>query len=298
VTVYDDHTNVPTNRRHVGMVFQSYAIWPHMTVFENVAFPLEMEGVAKTEVAERVTAMLREVGLAEQASRGASYLSGGQMQRVALARSLVMRPRVLLFDEPLSNLDARLRDHLRVQLRELQTQFKISSVYVTHDQREALALADTIVVMRAGTVLQQGDPISLYNRPASIAVADFLGYGNIFDAELVRHEAGRAEVRLPGAGATLAIATSAPPAGPLAICARPDKVTMREAAPGESAGPNVLLGEVILASFLGTYIQDRVRVSDEMVWEVYGPAEPGAITRGARVALEIAPESLFLLPKS
>src|SRR5262249_20126294 len=129
-------TNIPVNHRHVGMVFQSYAIWPHMTVFENVAFPLATDGLSKKALTARVLEMLALVGLEAFAERGASQLSGGQMQRVALARSLIMQPEVLLFDEPLSNLDARLRDRLRVQLRELQMQLHITSVYVTHDQTE------------------------------------------------------------------------------------------------------------------------------------------------------------------
>src|SRR5262245_41435073 len=180
--VYDSDKgiSVPANQRHVGMVFQSYAIWPHMTVFENVAFPLEMASVGRAEIKRRVADILKLVGLSGFEDRGASYLSGGQMQRVALARSLVMEPSVLLFDEPLSNLDARLRDHLRIQLRELQTQLKITSIYVTHDQREALALADKIVVMQSGHVVQEADPVTLYHRPRSAAIADFLGYSNIF----------------------------------------------------------------------------------------------------------------------
>ena len=192
--------NVSVDRRHVGMVFQSYAIWPHMTVFQNVAFPLEIARVPKAEVAERVAAMLELVGLGEFGQRGASKLSGGQMQRVALARSLVNEPSVLLLDEPLSNLDARLRDRLRVQLREIQTQLKITAVYVTHDQHEALSLADTIVVLRAGAVLQSGEPIAMYRAPKSSTVAAFLGYSNVFDASVVKRGEPVSEARLDACG--------------------------------------------------------------------------------------------------
>ena len=186
-TVFDgrENINVPVNQRNFGMVFQSYAIWPHMTVFENVAYPSRWRAVRARRNPTTGRRYPEAGGSEGYAERGASHLSGGQMQRVALARSLVMRPSVLLLDEPLSNLDARLRDHLRVQLREIQTQLKITSVYVTHDQREALALADQIAVMQSGTILQIGDPISVYTRPKTSSIAEFLGYSNIFEAKVI-----------------------------------------------------------------------------------------------------------------
>jgi len=183
-TVFDSATGqaVPPHKRDVGMVFQSYAIWPHKTVFQNVAFPLRMKGVPRSEIAARVSEMLALVGLEGLGSRGASNLSGGQMQRIALARSLVMRPRVLLLDEPLSNLDAKLRERLRFELKEIQQNLKVTSIYVTHDQTEALALADRIAVMDTGRIAQLDAPDGLYRRPSSVFVADFMGYTNIFPA--------------------------------------------------------------------------------------------------------------------
>ena len=192
--------NVPTHKRNIGMVFQSYAIWPHKTVFENVAFPLRMQGIKAKAAAGRVSTILEKVGLGGFEDRGASLLSGGQMQRVALARSIAMQPSVLLFDEPLSNLDARLRENLRFEIRALQQEFGFTAVYVTHDQSEALALGDEIAVMKAGRIVQQGNPIELYRNPVSGFVAAFLGVGNIFRAEVIAREAGGTRVRIEGNG--------------------------------------------------------------------------------------------------
>src|SRR6478609_5729024 len=182
VVVFDSEKgiNLPPNKRNVGMVFQSYAVWPHMTVAQNVAYSLKQKKLSKNEIDERVMEALTLVGLEPYADRGASLLSGGQMQRVALARSLVMRPSVLLLDEPLSNLDARLRDRLRIELRALQQKLNLTSVYVTHDQGEALALADRIALMQNGRLAQVGSPGEIYENPASASIADFLGVTNIF----------------------------------------------------------------------------------------------------------------------
>jgi iron(III) transport system ATP-binding protein len=294
-TVFDDRnaTNVPINQRNVGMVFQSYAIWPHMTVFENVAFPLVMARRPREEIQKDVAEILDLVGLRGVAERGASYLSGGQMQRVALARSLVMRPSVLLFDEPLSNLDARLRDHLRVQLRELQTQLKITSVYVTHDQREALALADQIAVMEGGVILQIGDPVAVYTRPKTRAIADFLGYSNIFDAKIVERGPQFDRIVLDN-GHQLKVAARGGDAGPqLAACIRPDHVAIRPAADG---GDEALTGDVILASFMGSYMQYRVRLRGGATWEIFSPDIMSKFELGSRVTLEPEPAEILLLP--
>jgi iron(III) transport system ATP-binding protein len=300
-TVFDSQSgaNVPVNKRHVGMVFQSYAIWPHLSVFENVAFPLDMEGVARPEIARRVAQVLELVGLQGMDSRGASYLSGGQMQRVALARSLVMRPSVLLFDEPLSNLDARLRDHLRVQLRELQTQLRITSVYVTHDQREALALADQIVVMQKGRVLQVGEPIDLYNHPLTNTVAEFLGYTNVFDVEVLQQDEQGSEVAFKANGRRLR--AGLPPRenpGALCVCIRPDHVAIRSLEPGTNPPPgNAIAGEIILASFLGSHMQYRVRTAEHEIWEVLSAEVTSGIRLGSRVVMDIEPRHLQVLAK-
>ncbi len=173
---------VPPHRRGIGMVFQSYAIWPHMTVYQNVAYALEVKRTSKDEIRRRTGEALERVGLAGLADRPAPHLSGGQQQRVALARAIVGRPSLLLFDEPLSNLDAKLRERMRTEIRELQQRLEITAVYVTHDQAEALALSDTIAVMEAGKILALGTPREIYGAPVNRFVADFVGSTNIVRA--------------------------------------------------------------------------------------------------------------------
>jgi iron(III) transport system ATP-binding protein len=176
---------VPPDLRKLGMVFQSYAIWPHMTVFDNVAYPLSVRHVAKPEIKERVTAALRLVEMEHYADRPAPALSGGQQQRVAIARALVFEPEVLLLDEPLSNLDARLRAQMGDEFRALQRRLKITTLYVTHDQEEAMALSDRVVVMQRGRILQAGTPEVVYRRPASREVAAFFGTPNFIEATVI-----------------------------------------------------------------------------------------------------------------
>lgn len=173
--------DVPTHQRNLGMVFQSYAIWPHKTIFENIAFPLSMRGVGRSEQQNRVNHLLEMVGLQsdEYGPRYPAQLSGGQQQRVALARALVGDPQVLLYDEPLSNLDARLRDSMRTLMRTIHNQFEVTSLYVTHDQIEAMVLSDRVCVMRDGKIIQDGSPQDLYERPAEAFVAEFIGQANV-----------------------------------------------------------------------------------------------------------------------
>ncbi len=182
--IYDARTRtfVPPESRGIGMMFQSYAIWPHMTVFENVAYPLRVRRVRRAEIAERVRAALGIVGLESQMERPATLLSGGQMQRVALARAIVFEPQLLLFDEPLSNLDLKLRERLRLELKDLVSRTGLTSIYVTHDQLEATELADRIVVMNGGHVVQIGTPEELYRAPRTRFVAEFISSANIFKA--------------------------------------------------------------------------------------------------------------------
>jgi iron(III) transport system ATP-binding protein len=193
---------VAPERREIGMVFQSYAIWPHMTVFANVAYPLEVRRRPAAEVRERVEGALRLMEMAHLAERAATALSGGQQQRVAIARALVFQPRVLLMDEPLSNLDAKLREQMRVELRALQQRLAITTVYVTHDQEEAMVLSDEIAVMHEGRVLQVAVPETVYTRPANRTVAAFVGAPNLLEAKAreVRRAAGGVLARVEGDG--------------------------------------------------------------------------------------------------
>jgi iron(III) transport system ATP-binding protein len=193
---------VAPERREIGMVFQSYAIWPHMSVFTNVAYPLEVRRRPAGEIRERVGAVLELMEMGHLADRPATALSGGQQQRVAIARSLVFQPRVLLMDEPLSNLDAKLREQMRIELRALQQRLGITTVYVTHDQEEAMVLSDEIAVMHEGRVLQAAAPETIYMRPANRVVAAFVGMPNLLDAKTrdVRREAAATLARVDGDG--------------------------------------------------------------------------------------------------
>src|SRR5882724_3642561 len=182
VTAIEDGIFVAPENRQIGMVFQSYAVWPHMTVFDNVAYPLRAMGTQRSAIKPRVEEALRLVQLAHLADRYSSQLSGGQQQRVALARSLVAEPRLLLFDEPLSNLDANLRTQMRIEIKELQKKLSFTGVYVTHDQAEALAIADRVAIVEHGLLRQIGTPREVYDHPANAFVAGFMGSTNLFEA--------------------------------------------------------------------------------------------------------------------
>lgn len=177
---------VPTEKREIGMVFQTYAIWPHMTVYQNIAFGLKIRKIPKNEIQARTNQVIQLVGLEGIADRYASLLSGGQQQRVAVARSIVYAPKVLLFDEPLSNLDAKLRERMRIELRDLQRKLGITSIYVTHDQIEAMAMSDSIALMNAGRIVQLSSPKELYEKPKNIFVAEFVGKTNFLNGKVVK----------------------------------------------------------------------------------------------------------------
>jgi iron(III) transport system ATP-binding protein len=209
---------------------------------------------------------------------------------------------VLLFDEPLSNLDARLRDHLRVQLREIQTQLKITSIYVTHDQREALALADQIMMMQEGEVLQMGDPVSLYNGPKTSEIAEFLGYSNIFEVNVVGERDGLCQLAFCEHARNLDAAfINRNGDRDLTACVRPDDVSIKPlpvtAGGDESSGVNAIAGEVILASFMGSHMQYRVRAGEHEIWEILCPEVNTEIRLGSNVLLEIDPAKIHVLPK-
>jgi iron(III) transport system ATP-binding protein len=190
-----DITKVPPHRRKTGMVFQSYALWPHMTVEQNVAFGLQQKKMKKTEIVQSVGEVLESVQMLPYASRKPNELSGGQQQRVALARALVVRPRCLLLDEPLSNLDAQLRNEMRTEIRHICKDYHLTSIYVTHDQKEALSIADRIAVLDRGNICQIGSPLELYKRPNSCFVANFIGETNIIDGVVIRKGIDEAFVR-------------------------------------------------------------------------------------------------------
>ncbi|WP_251447876.1 MULTISPECIES: ABC transporter ATP-binding protein [unclassified Microbacterium] len=200
----DRRTFVPADKRQVGMVFQSYALWPHMSVAENVAYPLKVARVGAAERRARVADMLSAVGLADFEKRPVTALSGGQQQRVALARALAARPGIIFYDEPLSNLDSKLRYQMGQQVRALHNQFETTSVYVTHDQEEAITLSDRIIVMSEGAIVQDGTPSELYDRPNSAYVADFMGFQNILPGTIRAVRDGIADVEVDGTSLVIA----------------------------------------------------------------------------------------------
>jgi iron(III) transport system ATP-binding protein len=248
-----DITALPPWKRDVGMVFQSYALWPHMTVRRNVAFGLEERRLPRAEVARRVDAALERVGLSEFGDRRPSQLSGGQQQRVAVARTIAIEPKVLLLDEPLSNLDARLRVQVRRELRDLQRRLGITTIFVTHDQEEANTICDRIAVMNEGVVQQVGTPMDLYERPANLFVAGFLGSANMLDGSLVGNGTGRAFELRDGGRVPVPPDIDVPHGARLVF--RPQDARL-----GETREQNALRGRVVHREFLGATIRYGVRV--------------------------------------
>ena len=261
--VYSSAKNIfiAPNKRTFGMVFQSYAIWPHMNVFQNAAFPLEVgnKKYSKKEIREKVMRVLTAVDLGHLADREATKLSGGQQQRLALARALVMEPALLLLDEPLSNLDAKLRERMRFELKRLQRELKVTTIYVTHDQSEALALSHEIAVMSEGRIMQIGSPRDIYERPRNKFVADFVGTTNFLEATItsVEAEPGRYVVESQIGRLAASSADVLRSGDKVVLSLRPEDV---ELAGGAFDGPNVFEGIVDAKVFLGEHVEFRVKV--------------------------------------
>ena len=248
----EDVTLRSAAERDVSMVFQSYALFPHMSVLENVAYGPTVQGMTKAKIRDLVHEKLALVGLAGLENRAPSELSGGQQQRVAVARALMLEPQVLLFDEPLSNLDAKLRRRVREEIRELQLELNLTVAYVTHDQEEALAVSDRIIVMHDGRIAQAGTPVELYEQPVSLFVADFIGDANLVDAELLEERGERALIRL--GDLDLDLPRRGARKGPVKLAVRSEGVTLHAARP---AGP-ALAGRVTKASYLGKHLEYTV----------------------------------------
>jgi iron(III) transport system ATP-binding protein len=290
-----DRIFVPPNQRDIGMVFQSYAIWPHMTVFENVAFPLRV-GRAKyreAEIKEKVRKALATVQLDGLENRPAPKLSGGQQQRLALARALVSEPKVLLLDEPLSNLDAKLREQMRVELRELQRRLTITSIYVTHDQTEALAMSNVIAVMREGKIVQVGHPRDIYQSPANQFVADFIGSTN-FVRGRVRVAASES---VPGEietehGTLHSHTTGGLRSGDAALLSlRPENIVVHAQQPNDAN--NVWKGQVQVAIFLGEMYDCQIAVGQQTMRVRLHPTH--RVRRGDTVFLQMPSEAITVL---
>ena len=298
-----DVTRLPPYRRDVNTVFQSYALFPHLDVQRNVAFGLERRGVPRDETRARVAEVLELTRLTGLERRRPRQLSGGQQQRVALARAMVNRPRALLLDEPLGALDLRLRKELQIELKRIQQDVGITFVHVTHDQEEAMTMADEIAVMNDGRIEQRGTARELYERPATEFVASFLGVSNLIDGELIEREGDLAQIvtadgerlRVPAAAVRDVAAGGGVRAG-----VRPEKIELLAAGERPPAGANVMRGRVAVAAFVGVAIQYVVRVAGEEM-TVIAPnrdsAGAGSLGPGADALLTWDPEHTFVLTK-
>lgn len=281
----EDITRVPTHKRNLGMVFQSLALFPHLTVGENIAYPLRIRGVAKEEQKKRVDELLSMIHLSGYADRPVAKLSGGQRQRVAIARALSISPKLFLLDEPLSALDAKLREAMQVELRQLQQKLGITTIVVTHDQREAMTMADTVVVMSGGEIRQAASPIEIYRRPADSFVADFIGQTNLLDVQ--GDISGRAVVlgqAIPG----LALPDGAAK-GTLSV--RPEDVHLT--APGAGA----LTGKVTFVRDLGGTIETFVDIAGHQIVAVSTPRARPDVSVGQEVGIALTPDVCVVLKK-
>jgi spermidine/putrescine transport system ATP-binding protein len=279
-------TSLPPYRRDVNTVFQSYALFPHLTIQENVAFGLRRKGVKGDDLRTRVAEMLRVVGLEGYGNRRPRQLSGGQQQRVALARALVNRPRVLLLDEPLGALDLKLRKEMQLELKRIQHEMEITFVHVTHDQEEAMTMADSIVVMNRGRIEQAGDPAELYERPETAFVAGFLGVSNLLPGAVDGPETVRLE---DGQVLRVSPTALAGRTGEVAVGIRPEKIAIGH---GET---NTLAGEIVERAYVGVSTQYVVRTAvGEVTVYVQGA---GAHAPGERLELSFAPQATFVVSR-
>ena len=279
---------VPVHRRGIGMVFQNYALFPHLSVLDNVAFGLAVRAIPGAEIASRVAEALRLVRLSGLEARRPRQLSGGQQQRVALARALVTRPKVLLLDEPLGALDKRLRQEMQVELKQIQRTVGITTVFVTHDQEEALTLSDRIAILSEGRLVQIGPPQEVYERPMSRFAAEFLGEANLFTGRAEPSAAGGA-VRTP-AGVTVATALPLPPGAEATLAVRPEKIQLGDAAAPRPDSANRVEGRILRSIYSGSSIAYRIEIPGQelTVFEQNRAAAPRA--PGAAVTLIWAPE--------
>lgn len=294
VVISAERICLPPDKRNVGMVFQSYAIWPHMTVAENVAFPLKARRFPKNEIKERAQRALDLVGLSGFEDRPGPLLSGGQQQRVAFARALVTEPRVLLLDEPFSNLDAKLREQMRISIKLLQKRLNIAMLFVTHDQIEALSLSNRIALMNFGVIQQQGDPRLLYEAPINEFVRDFVGRTLLFKGKVrTAYSSGQMAIALAGSRDCVVLGRSYDPVGASAgesvyIGVRPEDVEI-QAATGTEAPSGMIGGKVEAALFVGERIEYQVDVNGQGLILIYGERhEP--IDEGEEVWLKLRPD--------
>ena len=293
----DQNVTVPAHRRDIGMVFQSYAIWPHMTVFDNVAFPLlyGRHRVSKSLVSKRVTKALSLVHLDELANRPSPFLSGGQQQRVALARAIVQEPKVLLLDEPLSNLDAKLREEMRFEIRDLVSRLNITTLYVTHDQIEALSMSDRIAVMQSGHIIQEGTPRDIYLAPNDRFVADFLGKSNFLRGRVVEPaDFSRLAVVETNVGRMRCILSRQATMGDTVLLAvRPSGIHVGRAPSNEDS--NNILGSIQTVNFVGDFLECQVKAGEELLRVMLDPYHEFKV--GEKVYLHLPTDRLVSVGK-
>ena len=289
--------DVPPHERGIGMVFQNYALWPHMTVFENVAYGLKLQNIGRPEITARVTGALEKVKLTGLGDRYPGQLSGGQQQRVALARALVLNPKILLLDEPLSNLDAKIRVQVRAEIRKLQKELGITTVYVTHDQEEALTLSDRIAVFNQGKVLQVGPPKELYERPANRFVADFIGINNLIEGTVQSIDAQHRQLTVKSAfGELSALLDDRLQVGDRCIlCIRPENAAFGGEA---AAGRNLVKGRIAFAAYLGNAVRYDVELAQGVIFKVdiRDPWHHEQLPMGSAVSLSFPISSTVAIP--
>ena len=290
-------TDTSPEKRGVGLVFQNYALWPHMTVYQNLAFGLQLRKVAKDTARRRIDDALAMVRLSGYEQRYPRQLSGGQQQRVALARALVIEPDLLLLDEPLSNLDAQLREEMRFEIRELQKKLGVTSVYVTHDQAEALVLSDRIAILHEGRLVQVGTPEEIYNRPGNKFVAGFIGLTSFMEGRVasVDGDGTYATVRTEDGLEIRAVATGLQPGQAVTLAIRPEHIEIDEAGPG-SAGPgsNVFQGRVLRGAYLGDIVDYRIEVGKWVLRAHTGTDR--VLQPGQGVWLSFSPDRVTWIP--
>jgi len=289
--------DIPPHRRQTGMVFQNYALFPHLTVFDNIAYGLKARKVPRREIEARIGEVIRSVQLEGLEDRAPSKLSGGQQQRVALARALVISPSILLMDEPLSNLDAKLRVSMREEIRRIQKGLGITTVYVTHDQEEAMAVSDRIAIINRGRLEQVGTPAEIYFRPESRFAAEFMGGRNILDLELAGYDEGNAMIAASAGEARILVRGGKPPGGRVVLSVRPEWIRVCTGpSPGET---NCLSGVVLGSTFLGSMVRYRVSGpgGTPIVIEAHDPGERPPVGDGKTLWYRIPPEKPVVLER-
>lgn len=301
-----DVAQVPPNKRGVSMVFQSYALFPHLTIYENIAYGLRVQKVPASEIASRMDAILELMQLTTMKKRFPSQVSGGQQQRIALARAIIIEPSVLLFDEPLSNLDAKLREYMRDELRKLQKRLGITSLYVTHDQEEAMAISDRIVIMQDGVMRQVGAPRQIYEHPQSSFVANFMGKANFVPVQVLGREGEAAVIELDGRRITVRKpGAAAPSSGEGTIVVRPEAVrlsalvaTAQQDADGRERSAPLLVGSIERITYFGNIARYEIKTGDLTVLaERYNPQVFEPHEEGESIGIDFEMDSVRILAK-